>query len=196
MKQGKHQKPRPKFDWRTVDWEAVLLFLICIATSIVLIVMFAGKVFGGTPDKSTENESVYTYSEQDESDWIAPEATLTESIVIPSTEDEIPPRIHIGRCRLTIYTPHETHYGYATATGAKSQHLMTCAVDPSVIPYGSNVILIKADGTEHRLKAVDCGNFKGHMIDVFFDGSVAGGVDWLVEIFGEEYADVWIEKGI
>lgn len=103
-------------------------------------------------------------------------------------------RTHIGHCRLTIYTPYETHHGYNTATGVPSQHLMTCAVDPKLIPYGSNVILIKPDGTEHRLKAVDCGNFKGKMIDVFFDGSVSGGVEWLVATFGSEYADVWIEK--
>lgn len=102
-------------------------------------------------------------------------------------------RIHIGRCRLTIYTPYETHYGYTTATGVRSEHLVTCAVDPKLIRYHSDVILIKSDGTEHRLKAVDCGNFKGRMIDVFYDGSVSDGVAWLIEMFGAEYADVYIE---
>lgn len=106
---------------------------------------------------------------------------------------EVGSRIHIGRCRLTIYTPYETHYGHTTATGVRSEHLATCAVDPKLIRYHSDVILIKSDGTEHRLKAVDCGNFKGKMIDVFYDGSVSDGVSWLISMFGAEYADVYIE---
>ena len=99
----------------------------------------------------------------------------------------------IGRCRLTIYTPTETHWGYTTSTGVRSEHLKTCAVDPRIIPYGSTVIL-KAGDTELRLKAVDCGNFRGKMIDVFYDGSVSDGVNYLINIFGSEYAEVWIER--
>lgn len=99
----------------------------------------------------------------------------------------------IGRCRLTIYTPTETHWGYTTATGVRSEHLKTCAVDPRIIPYGSTVIL-KAGDTELRLKAVDCGNFRGKMIDVFYDGSVSDGVNYLINTFGSEYAEVWIER--
>ena len=112
-----------------------------------------------------------------------------------STEESVSEsgQIKIGRCRLTIYTPSETHWGYTTATGVRSEHLATCAVDPRIIPYGSTVIL-KANGNEWRLKAVDCGNFRGKMIDVFYDGSVSAGVSWLVSMFGSEYAEVWIER--
>ena len=99
----------------------------------------------------------------------------------------------IGRCRLTIYTPTETHWGYTTATGVRSEHLKTCAVDPRIIPYGSTVIL-KAGDSELRLKAVDCGNFRGKMIDVFYDGSVSDGVNYLINTFGSEYTEVWIER--
>ena len=146
-------------------------------------------------DESSEfDESEYTVDVEFESaEYVEKQhkqSSSFETIIL----DEIPSRTHIGRCRLTIYTPYETSHGYNTATGVTAQHLMTCAVDPNIIPYGSNVILIKPDGTEHRLKAIDCGNFRGNMIDVFFDGKVSNGVGWLVETFGEEYADVWIER--
>lgn len=185
MKQGKHEKPKPKIDIHNIDWESILMFVVAVVLGIVLVIMFATHTFKATGGSSSVEQVIETHL--DETNWIPPEPEVTEEpeIVIP--------RIHIGRCRLTIYTPYETHHGYNTATGVKAQHLMTCAVDPKLIPYRSNVILIKPDGTEHRLKAIDCGNFKGHMIDVFFDGTVTGGVGWLVEVFGEEYADVWIE---
>lgn len=124
-----------------------------------------------------------------------PEVITQEIIPEESTEEFVSEsgQIKIGRCRLTIYTPNETHWGYTTATGVRSEHLATCAVDPRIIPYGSTVIL-KANGNEWRLKAVDCGNFRGKMIDVFYDGSVSAGVSWLVSMFGSEYAEVWIER--
>lgn len=118
------------------------------------------------------------------------ESSIAEEII---QNDDLA-RKYIGRCRLTIYTPTESHWGYSTATGVKSQHLATCAVDPKVIPYGSTVILIDKNGDEHHLLAVDCGNFKGKMIDVFYEGSVKEGVSYLVSTFGAEYAEVWIER--
>lgn len=100
---------------------------------------------------------------------------------------------NIGLCRLTVYTPSEGSWGYSTATGEKSVHLMTCAVDPKVIPYGSNVIITDKDGEEWRFKAIDCGNFKGNWIDIFFDGTERHGIEWLDEVFGGEFAEVRIE---
>ena len=119
------------------------------------------------------------------------EAEFREQIA--AQVDHAPARKYIGRCRLTVYNSTESSWGYATATGAKSQHLMTCAVDPKVIPYGSNVIVVDKDGEEWRFKAVDCGNFKGKWIDIFFDGSELGGIYWLDEVFGGDHADVYVE---
>ena len=56
------------------------------------------------------------------------EAEFREQIA--AQVDHAPARKYIGRCRLTVYNSTESSWGYATATGAKSQHLMTCAVDP------------------------------------------------------------------
>ena len=114
-------------------------------------------------------------------------------LAVEVSQNDDPARKYIGRCRLTIYTPTETHWGYSTATGMRSQHLTTCAVDPRLIPYGSTVV-IKSNSNELRLLAVDCGNFKGKMIDIFYEGSVSDGVAYLVNTFGTEYGEVWIER--
>ena len=114
-------------------------------------------------------------------------------LAVEVSQNDDPARKYIGRCRLTIYTPTETHWGYSTATGVHSQHLTTCAVDPRLIPYESTVV-IKGNGNELRLLAVDCGNFKGKMIDIFYEGSVSDGVAYLVNTFGAEYGEVWIER--
>ena len=137
-------------------------------------------------------EPVLQQEEQKTTKQKAQTETPPEPELITTSEGSA--RKYIGRCRLTIYTPTESHWGYTTATGVKSQHLQTCAVDPSVIPYGNTVILITKDGNELHLKAVDCGNFKGKMIDVFYDGSVKDGVSYLISTFGAEYAEVWIER--
>ena len=81
----------------------------------------------------------------------------------------------LGKFSLTFYVA-DAKWGYNTATGVRSQHLATCAVDPKVIPYGT-VILIKGDnGKELILKAVDCGNgIIGNRIDVFWDKSISEG---------------------
>ena len=52
-----------------------------------------------------------------------------------------------------------------TATGTKAKAGRTIAVDPSVIPYGTEVII-----NGHTYIAEDCGGaIKGDKIDVFFD---------------------------
>lgn len=52
-----------------------------------------------------------------------------------------------------------------TSTGAIAKEGKTIAVDPSVIPYGSTVLI---DGKEYL--AQDCGgDIKGNKIDVFVE---------------------------
>ena len=85
----------------------------------------------------------------------------------------------LGVFSLTFYVP-DTEWGYQTATGVRSQHLATCAVDPKVIPLGSVIRITGNNGQTLTLKCVDVGGgIKGNKIDIFWDGSVASGYEWM-----------------
>ena len=92
--------------------------------------------------------------------------------------------------RITVYTPSSDggKWGYATSTGATSEHLKTCAVDPDVIPLGS---IIEVNGM--RLKAVDTGSeVNGNVVDIFYDGSSKEAREW-INGFGEYHEVTIIE---
>lgn len=56
-------------------------------------------------------------------------------------------------------------FGFITATGSRAKEGRTLAVDPSVIPYGTAVII---DGNTYI--AEDCGGaVKGNRVDIFFN---------------------------
>lgn len=87
----------------------------------------------------------------------------------------------LGVFSLTFYVPDE-EWGYQTATGVRSQHLATCAVDPDVIPYGSVIRIEGNNGQVLTLKAVDCGGgIIGNTIDIFWDGSISAGYQWIAD---------------
>ena len=73
-----------------------------------------------------------------------------------------------GIYKVTAYCPCKAcsdDYGRATATGATAKAGRTIAVDPSVIPYGTEVII---NGNTYI--AEDCGAaVKGKIIDIFFN---------------------------
>ena len=97
---------------------------------------------------------------------------------------EVPESVSLGEFKITVYTPASDGgiWGYQTATGVRSEHLATCAVDPSVIPLGS---VIEINGLE--LAAVDVGGLvKGNVIDVFFDGGETEALAWAAE-FGTRH---------
>ena len=86
---------------------------------------------------------------------------------------------NLGEFKITVYTPECDGgvWGYSTASGQKSEHLSTCAVDPKVIELGS---YIEVGGLQ--LKAIDTGSaVKGKVIDVFYDGSIENAISWLSE---------------
>ena len=166
---------------REISWKAAVLTAF-IAVGVICVIMAAFKSCRADEEKAPEPAPA------------AEEFEAPAEYIEPEVKAEIPPRRYIGSCRLTVYNAEESRWGYRTATGATSAHLMTCAVDPKVIPYGSNVIVIDKDGEEHRFKAVDCGGFTGRWVDIFFDGRIAAGIDWLDECFGGDYAEVYIEE--
>ena len=61
-----------------------------------------------------------------------------------------------------------------SATGTQATEGRTIAVDPDIIPYGSHVLLIWPDGTQHSYTAEDCGGgINGNRLDVYFDSHEA-----------------------
>lgn len=88
---------------------------------------------------------------------------------------------NLGTFTLTFYVA-DAKWGYNTSTGARSTHLKTCAVDPSVIPYGSVIKINGNNGQTIILKAVDCGGgIVGNKIDIFWDKSISEGYAWMAE---------------
>lgn len=120
---------------------------------------------------------------------IVTEETLTVSEPIIETQEqmvETQEPISLGVCKLTAYCcenyPHICNDGDSTktATGTRPTPGRTCAVDPRVIPYGSEVII-----NGHTYIAEDCGGaIKGNKIDIVF-ATHKEALD-----FGVQYADV------
>ena len=86
-------------------------------------------------------------------------------------EEVVPEVVSLGVCKLTAYCkenyPHICNNGSSnsTATGTVPTVGRTIAVDPSVIPYGSQVII-----NGHTYIAEDCGGaIKGNKIDILFE---------------------------
>lgn len=85
---------------------------------------------------------------------------------------------YIGEFKITFYWLSEN--GRSTSTGAVATEGRTIAVDPSVIPYGTEVLI---DG--HVYIAEDCGGaVKGNVIDIFVE-------DERMEMY---YTDVYVRK--
>ena len=101
-------------------------------------------------------------------------------------EEKEPDVIYLGEFKVTAYCPCEDcsdEWGYKTSTGAKATEGRTIAVDPRVIPYGSEIVI---DG--HTYKAEDCGGLiKGNKVDIFFDSHKD------VDAYGLQKHDVFLK---
>lgn len=97
-------------------------------------------------------------------------------------------RIPFGEFKLTAYCPCcdcSNDYYIKTATGTTAKQGRTIAVDPNVIPYGSQVLI-----GDTVYIAEDCGSrVVGDHIDIYFDDHSD------VEEFGVKHCDVWIIRG-
>lgn len=114
-----------------------------------------------TAKKPTQQELPIAYSEK-----------TTRKAMVTSSDGT-----NLGQFKITVYTPGSDGgvWGYQTATGVRSKHLQTCAVDPDVIPLGST---IEVNGL--TLLACDTGSaVQGNVIDIFYDGSDSEACQWV-----------------
>jgi 3D (Asp-Asp-Asp) domain-containing protein len=132
----------------------------------------------------------------DAKDVDEPEAPVVEEYDpawdIPATESAVCNDVFLGEFTLTAYCPGRCCCGKwasgYTATGTLATEGRTIAVDPKVIPYGTHVLLIWPDGTQHSYISEDCGGgVNGNHIDVFFNDHQAA------RVFGVQSAMVYLE---
>lgn len=88
----------------------------------------------------------------------------------------------LGEFKVTYYWPGEDSYGTATSTGVTAQEGRTVAVDPNIIPYGSEIMI------------------EGHIYVAEDTGSALIG-NKIIDIFVNEpkqemyYTNIYIRKG-
>lgn len=121
------------------------------------------------------------------------DATANEQVIEEIQEENLEEKeektiTYLGNFFLTCYCPCEVcseGWGHKTATGAYATEFRTVAVDPSVIPYGTHLLI---NGIEFI--AEDCGGAIGdNRIDIFREHHK--------DCFDEEWngwADVYVIK--
>lgn len=99
---------------------------------------------------------------------VVPETTTEVELTTVKYED-IPDYTDLGIFKLTAYCSCTKCCGKSdgiTATGTQAKAGRTVAVDPSKIPYGTNLMI---NGNSNYI-AEDCGGaVKGNVIDIYFD---------------------------
>lgn len=99
---------------------------------------------------------------------------------VPSLQQ--PEVIDMGVFEVTAYAEDGV-----TSTGTIPQPMRTCAVDPTVIPYGTKIYV---EDLDLYLIAEDCGEaVKGEVIDVYMSGTEAD-----TRYFGRQRHRIWILK--
>ena len=146
--------------WRRMTYSILLASIIVLLTAILVV-----------------------NAEADEPTYIDPPvvATAAESTVIPREEPEEAENERIEVALLARANVIEgvtvTHYDYCvqccgkddgiTASGVRAAPGVTVAVDPAVIPLGSDVLVDYGDGEIHYYRADDVGGaVKGNHIDL------------------------------
>ena len=111
---------------------------------------------------------------------------LEQPVYLSNMEVSFKKNFNVAKFRISAYSPYDDRNYInsdgnpnSTATGTKPGP-GTFAVDPNVIPYGSEVIILYPDGTVERGRAEDTGGaIKNYRIDVFrytYDSAIKFGM--------------------
>ena len=138
----------------------VTLFGICVA----------GLIFGGAGYAQAKSVEAKYEEQSKQIELYKNELNDMQGQLQEYTKDQLQKEVEelqkwkaLGQFTITYYWPGEDIYGSLTSTGAIAKEGKTIAVDPSIIPYGSTVLI---DGKEYL--AQDCGGaIKGNKIDIF-----------------------------
>lgn len=156
---------------RKSNWRFAVVLLVPFVVGIVI-----GSVFGAIAFPRTEIQ-IETETEY-----------ITEYRYIYTKEEQ--PKIEyesLGMFVITAYCPCVRCCGKSdgiTATGTIATEGRTIAADPTVLPYGTKVII---NGHEYTVE--DCGgSIKGNKIDIFFN-SHEDALQW-----GRQTLEVFVSK--
>lgn len=146
--------------WRAVAYGA-LLAMIAVLIAAVLVVWPETRAAGISQGLSPETAAVPP---------VARVLALPDADILNREAQRLPWASKIEDCVITYYDVCAECCGKTdgiTASGARAAPYETCAVDPSVIPLGSSVIIDYGDGEIHYYQAEDVGSgVKGKHIDV------------------------------
>lgn len=167
------RRTREERKMRTILLLSNCLFLLILLVMIVLACTGTAKSDEAEPDPQTQTVRVLPDLEDSNLSAIVSAAEVDKPAEEPVTwEDKFRQNGNlIEDCTLTHYCtelrPHICGTGDGlTATGVPVTAYWTCAVDPSVIPYGADVMVDYGDRVEYW-KAQDCGScVKGNHIDL------------------------------
>ena len=157
-----------------------ILFIIVVLVFVIILI----------PKRKINDDNSTVTTETLLSVESEPETLLQveETEAIPLVQEEPEPEYITETFKLTAYCPCMQCCGKTdgiTASGTKATEGRTIAVDPNVIPFGTEVII-----NGHTYIAEDKGGaIKDNRIDVYFDSHQ----DALE--FGVQYADVLIKIG-
>lgn len=155
----------------------------------LVIILFVGCSENNNDTNELVNEDIPIIAEYPE-EHIEFNSTETENTEKREEIEECDSKndlISLGEFKLTAYCACLKCCGKTdgiTATGTKATQGRTIAVDPKVIPYGSEVII-----NGHTYIAEDCGGaIKNNRIDVYFDSHQEA------LNFGVQYAEVFLSE--
>lgn len=187
MKRKKYRVREGSLAWHVLKAKKPLQI---IGMSIAILAIFAGMSAAAADDLETY-KLAYANAQIEEDVKSAEKAAETGDFE-PETADEW---TSLGEFKITAYCPCETCCGVwannrpdgivYTASGEKAEAGKTIAVDPDVIPYGTEVKI-----GDHTYIAQDTGGaIKGSKIDVYYDDHDAA------LKHGVKYAEVMVKAG-
>lgn len=148
---------------------------ILVTLAIIISILWCGMLFG-VEDKEESSEQIIDTEIQKSIEYLVHLDKAQELTRVERSEVYL----------LTAYCPCiecSEGYGDMTATGKRAVEGRTIAVDPKIIPYGTELYI---DGVGYRV-AEDCGGYvNGKHIDIYFDCHSK------VDAFGKKYAEVEI----
>lgn len=155
---------------RMAAWTSSFIVILSSA-AMLLTITVSGDSFPESPEKQDEKPSVAVEKQVEETDNKDQEDDIYGYDENQMIEDAILEKANkIENCRITYYCveryPHICGTGNGiTASGLEVTPYVSCAVDPSVIPLGSDVLVDFGDGDIRYYRADDTGP-KGKHIDL------------------------------